>query len=208
MPICIICSKATARVATFGAHRPLVNPRWPPHNLWPHQCNALRLGVLTTKFGGHRAFLSNLTRGWPDLPLHGLWHQQCTMFWARVLPKNLVAMHRAFLSNLTSAWPRLTPAWPLIPSIYYTSVMGSSNFGGRRAFLYNLTPGWPRLTPAWPLTTAIHYPRVQGSFTLNLVTIEHFEGNLTPGWPLTFGGVACSQTLWARPRAKFQRDTS
>ena len=60
--------------------RPLVDPRWPLCDLWPKQYVTLWSGVLHTKFGGHRAFLSNLTSvtsAWPQIPLHDLRPQQC-----------------------------------------------------------------------------------------------------------------------------------
>ena len=44
---------------------PLVDPSWPLHNLWPHKCITLWSGVLPTTFGTRRAFLSQLTSGWP-----------------------------------------------------------------------------------------------------------------------------------------------
>ena len=45
----------------------LLDPSWPLHDLWPQQCITLWSGILPTKFGGHRAFLSNLTPGWPQM---------------------------------------------------------------------------------------------------------------------------------------------
>ena len=51
----------------FYAILPWVDLSWPMQDLWPHQCIALWSGVLSTKFGGHRAFLRNLTSGWPWL---------------------------------------------------------------------------------------------------------------------------------------------
>ena len=49
------------------ANWPLFDPSWPLHDLWPQQCVTLWSDILTTKFGGHRAFLSNLTPGWPQV---------------------------------------------------------------------------------------------------------------------------------------------
>ena len=43
------------------ANWPLFDPSWPLHDLWPQQCITLWSVILPTKFGGHRAFLSNLT---------------------------------------------------------------------------------------------------------------------------------------------------
>ena len=39
---------------------PLVDPRWPLHDLPPQQCITLRSGVLPTKFGSHRTFLRQI----------------------------------------------------------------------------------------------------------------------------------------------------
>ena len=44
----------------FLAIWPLVDPRWPLHDLWPQQCTALWSGALLTKFGSHRAFLRQI----------------------------------------------------------------------------------------------------------------------------------------------------
>ena len=49
------------------ANWPLLDPSWPLHDLWPQQCITLWSEILPTKFGGHRAFLSNLTPGWPQM---------------------------------------------------------------------------------------------------------------------------------------------
>ena len=46
---------------------PLVDPKWPLHDLWPKKFIKLGSGVLPTKFGGHRALLSELTPTWPHL---------------------------------------------------------------------------------------------------------------------------------------------
>ena len=46
---------------------PLVDLGWPVHVLWPQQCITLWSWVLPTKFGGHRALLSQLTPTWPQL---------------------------------------------------------------------------------------------------------------------------------------------
>ena len=45
----------------------LVDPGWPLHDFWPQQWVTHWPGVLPTKFGGHRAFLSNLTSARPWL---------------------------------------------------------------------------------------------------------------------------------------------
>ena len=79
-------------------HCPLVDPVLPLHDLWPQQCNILGSGVLPTKFGSYRAFLSLLIRH-PGWPLRVLRH-----FGAKAL-LNKFANHWAFLSNLTPGWP-------------------------------------------------------------------------------------------------------
>ena len=47
------------------ANWPLLDPSWPLHDLRPQQCITLWSVILSTKFGSHRAFISNLTPGWP-----------------------------------------------------------------------------------------------------------------------------------------------
>ena len=49
------------------ARWPLLDLSWPLHDLWPQQCITLWSGVLSTKFGGHRALLSKLTPTWRQL---------------------------------------------------------------------------------------------------------------------------------------------
>ena len=46
---------------TLTPDGPWLTPVWP----WPQYCTSLMSGVLPTKFGGHIAFLNNLTSGWP-----------------------------------------------------------------------------------------------------------------------------------------------
>ena len=72
-----------------------------------HYVQVVMQKVLPTKFDGQRAFLSNLTPGWP---LHDLWPKHCTTLRSRVLPTK-VGSDRAFLSNLTPGWP-LHDLWP------------------------------------------------------------------------------------------------
>ena len=103
---------------------PLVDLGWPVHDLWPQQYITLWSWVLPTKFGGHRAFLSNLTLVDPWWPLHDLWPQQCITLWPGVLPTKFGG-HRALLSKLTPTWPQLAPTWPLTPAMHYILVRGS-----------------------------------------------------------------------------------
>ena len=112
------------------------------------------LGSFLPIFGGHRAFLRNLTSGWPWLTLHDIWPQQCITLWSWVLPTKFGG-HRALLSKLTPHW--LDPSWPLHDlrpqqCITFWSGVLSTKFGGHRALLSKLTPTWPQLTPTWPLT--------------------------------------------------------
>ena len=108
------------------------------HSMTVDLRNAFTLwsAVLPTKFGSHRAFLSNLTFGWIQVTLLDLWLHQCAMLYSGLLPTKSCG-HMAFLSNLTSGWPRLTHAWPLTPSNALHSDQGvlPTKFGGRRAFL-------------------------------------------------------------------------
>ena len=114
-------------IGDFIAIWPLFDPGWPLHDLCPQQCIMLWSGVLPIIFGSHRAFLSNLTSGWPQLT-------QCITLWSEVLPFKF-GSRKAFLSNLPCGWPRMTPAWPLTPAMHYTLVRGSPKFSGRRTFL-------------------------------------------------------------------------
>ena len=118
-------------IGHFQAIWPLVDPGWTWHDLWPHQCISLWSGVLSTKFGGHRAFLSNLTSGWPG---HDLWPQQCITLWSGVLSTKFGG-HRALSSNLTSGWPNWPQhdLWPQQCITLWSGVL-STKFGGSRAF--------------------------------------------------------------------------
>ena len=108
------------------ANWPLLDPGWPLHDLWPQQCITLWSGILTIKFGGHRALLSKLTPTWPQLTPHDIWPQQYIMLWSRVLLTKFGG-HRVYLSKLTPTWPQLTPTWPLTSAIHYALVKGSSH---------------------------------------------------------------------------------
>ena len=98
---------------------PQLTPAWP---LTPAM-STLWSGDLPTKFGGHRAFLCNLTPGWP---LHDLWPRQCIALWSGVLLTKFGGQ-RALLSKLTPTWPQLTPAWPSTPAMHYALIRGSSH---------------------------------------------------------------------------------
>ena len=54
-------------IGDFLAIWTLVDTGWPMYDLWSQQCIMLWSGVLPTKFSSHKAFLSNLTHGWPQL---------------------------------------------------------------------------------------------------------------------------------------------
>ena len=153
---------------------PVVDPSWPLHDLWPQQCITLWSRVLPTKFGGLRAFLSNLTSGWPCLtpawPLTPAMHY--TSGQGFFLP-NLVAIGH-FLSNLTLVDSRLTPAWPLTPAMHYALVWRGSFLSNLVAiFLSNLTSGWPD-DPCMTFDPSNALHSGQGFFLPNLVAIGHF----------------------------------
>ena len=147
------------------ANWPLLDPSWPLHDLWPQQCIMFWSGILLTKFGGHRALLSNLTPGWPRM----------TPAWP-LTP----AMHYALVRGSSHKiwWPKdiarqidpyLTPA-----DLYMTFDPNNAVRSGQGFFppnlvaighlLSNLTPTWPQLTPIWPLTPAMYYSLVSDSF--------------------------------------------
>ena len=99
-------------------------------DLWPQQSVTLWLWILSTKFGSLRAFLSNLSPGWP---LRDPWPQQCTMLWSGVLLTKFGTFRKQI-----ELW--LTFAWPLTPAVSYALVWGllPTKFGGHWAFLRQL----------------------------------------------------------------------
>ena len=101
---------------------PQLTPSWP---LTPAMHYALS-GILPTKFGGHRSFLSNWPLVDPSWPLHDLWPQQCIMLWSGILATKFGG-HKALLSKLTPTWPQLTPTWPLTPAMHNALVRDSSH---------------------------------------------------------------------------------
>ena len=99
----------------------------------------------------YRAFLSNITCGWPQADL-------CitltpAMHYALVKGSSYQIWwpYRVFLSNLTSVWPKLTfriTFDPInVPTLW--SRILPTKFCCHRAFMSNLTPGWP-LHDLWP----------------------------------------------------------
>ena len=102
------------------------DPGWPLPDLWPQQCIMLWSGIIDTKIGGHRAFLSKLTPTWPQLTATWPLTQQCITIWPGVLSAKFGG-HRASLSNLTPTWPQLTPTWPLTPAMHYALGRDSSH---------------------------------------------------------------------------------
>ena len=159
------------------AIRPLIDPGWLLHDLWPQQSITLWSGILPTKFGGHRALLSKLTPTWPQLtPIP---HSTPAMHYSmvRVLPTKFGG-HRVLPSKLTpddSSWP-LHDLWPQQRIMLWSGIL-PTKFGGHRTFLSNLTPGWPQMTPTWPLTPAMNYRVLttgQGFYSPNLVAKGHF----------------------------------
>ena len=132
--------------------RPLVDPSWPQYDLWPQQCVTLWSGVLPTKFGGHTAFLSNLTSGW--LWLTPAWPVTPTMHYALVRGSSQQIWWPQGIAKQID--PLLDPSWSLYdlwPQQCITLWSGvlPTKFGGQRVLLNKLTPTWPQLTPTWPL---------------------------------------------------------
>ena len=124
--------------------------------------NALHsgLGSFLPIFGGHRAFLRNLTSGWPWLTR--AWPLTLAIHYALVMgPSHQIWWPQGIVKQLDPSWP-LHDLWPQ-QCITLWSVILPTKFGGHRAFLSNLTPGWPLMTPAWPLTPAMHFTLARGS---------------------------------------------
>ena len=145
-------------------------------------------GVLSTKFGGHRAFLSNLTPTWPWLTPTWPLTQQCITLWSGVLPTKFGG-HRALLSKLTPTWLQLTQAWPLTPAMHYALVWGSFyqiwwSYGIFKQF----DPGWP-LHDLWPQQCITLWlgvlPTKFGGHRALLGKLTPTWSRLTPTWPLT-----------------------
>ena len=99
-------SRVLVTLGHVKANFPLADPSWPCMIFNP--VNALlRPRVLSTKFGSHRAFLSNLTPNWPRLtptwPLTQGMHY--TSAPEGFFPLNLVALATWLCqSSLTSGW--------------------------------------------------------------------------------------------------------
>ena len=124
----------------------------------------------------------------PYCPVDDLSPLQCIALWSSVLSTQFGGL-RAFLSNLTSGWPQLTPAWPLIPSMYHTPVrVLPTKFGSHWEFLNNFTPCWSRITSAWPSIPAMHYTSVRDSSnqigTGGHMIISKVDWPLDDIWPL------------------------
>ena len=148
-------------------------------------------GVLPTKFGGNRAFLSKLTL--PD-PFMTFDPSNALRFGQGFFPPNLVAT--GISMQLTPGWPQLTPAWHLTPAMHYTLVRVLTKFGGYRGLLSKLTPTWPQLTPTWP------WPQ-QCIMLWSGILVTKFGGHkallskLTPTWPLHDLWPQQCITLWS-----------
>ena len=128
----------------------------PLHDLWPHQCITLWSAVVRTKFGCHRAFLSNFTHGWHSVnPAWSLtptmWNSSYQIWWPQDIPRQFdpwLTQTDPYLTcdpsnKLRSSWvlptkfcglvhpkqPVVAPRWSLHDlwfTIHYTSVRGSS----------------------------------------------------------------------------------
>ena len=111
-------------IGHFQAIWPLVDPGWLLHDLWPQQCITLLSGVLSIKFGGHRALLSKLSPTWPQLA--SIWPSTPAMIklWSGILTIKFGG-HRALLSKLTPIWPQLASLWPSTPAMHYALVRDS-----------------------------------------------------------------------------------
>ena len=135
-------------------------PSWPVQDLWPHQCFTLWSGILSTKFGGHLAFLRNLTSAGPQLT--PTWPLTPAMHYALVRgSSHQIWWPKGIVKQIDPSWP-LYNIWPQQCIMLWSGIL-SAKFGGHRALLSKLTPNWPQLTPTWPSTTAMHYALVRGS---------------------------------------------
>ena len=97
-------------IGHFWAIWPLVDPGWHLLDIWSHQCAVLYSGLLPTKSDGHRAFLSNLTSGFPQLT--PAWHLTSAMHDTLVngsFLQNLVA-----IGHFWAIWPLVDPGWHLL----------------------------------------------------------------------------------------------
>ena len=101
-------------IGHFWVIWPLFDPAWPLHDLWSHECTTLWSRVLPTKFGCHRAFLSNLTSGWRRLT--SAWHLTPAMHYTSVRAFSNQIQWPEDISKAT--WP-LGDLWPLVGSLPY-----------------------------------------------------------------------------------------
>ena len=145
---------------------PLVYSGWPLHDLWPQQCITVSSGVLPTKFGSHRAFLSNLTPLVdPVFPCMTFDHSNALHFGQGFFLPNLVAT--VFLSNLTPDWPKMTPVG--LHDLWYhqCTSLWSWIFLPNLVAVWHLWSIWPLVNPDWPLhdlwPPTMHYSFVRGS---------------------------------------------
>ena len=116
---------------------PLVDPGWKLHDLWPSSIHyILARGFSYLKFGTHGPFQSNWPLLDPDWP--------CMTFDPSIALHfcQEFGSHRAFPSYLTPGWPQLALAWPLTPTMHYTSARGSS---------YQIWWAWCISKAIWPL---------------------------------------------------------
>ena len=132
-------------------------------DFWSKRYVPLWSGVLLTKCGGHRVFLSNLTSDQPHMtPMWPLTPALCStgqgFLWS-----NVVAIGNSYVIS-----PLVDPIWPpsdLWPqhSVPLWSGVLLTKFGAHRSLLSNLTLVWPQMTHAWPLNPVLHYIWVRGS---------------------------------------------
>ena len=101
-------------------------PTWPLHDLWPQQWVTRWSGVLSTKFGGHTAFLSHLTSGWPQLT--PAWHLTPAMHYALVRgSSHQMWWPQGIAKQIDSYLTPVDPYTTLTPAMHYAMVRGSSH---------------------------------------------------------------------------------
>ena len=103
----------------------------------------------STKFGCHRAILSYLTPGWPQLTPAWPWTPINALHYTSVKGSSYrIWRPEGISAQFDLWWPWLTRALPLTPAMHYTSLRGSS---------YQIW--WPLGTSmtTWPLDDLWHW---------------------------------------------------
>ena len=126
----------------------LVDPSWPLHDLWPHRCIALWSGVLSAKFGGHRAFLRNVTSGWPQLT--PAWPLTPAISYTLISGSSYQIWWQYNISNKFDHW--LTLADPCMTSDPSNALRSGQGFSPPNLVAVgHCWAIWPLLDPGWPL---------------------------------------------------------